>query len=209
AARLGIRAERLPMGVSTAAWPPRAPRRRETGGEARLLFVGNLNRVKDPWTLVRAMRRLRDAGERFRLDVVGLDTLGGEIQRLAADLGLAEVVHFHGFLPQAETRAWVERAHLLLLTSRWEGGPIVALEAAATGVPTVGTHVGHLAEWAPAAARTVSPGDEEALAAAVRSVLADEEGRLAMAEEARRRALAEDADWTAARWMEMVTRMAG
>jgi glycosyltransferase involved in cell wall biosynthesis len=208
AARLGIRAERLPMGVSTAHWPPLPPRRRAPNEEARLLFVGNLNRVKDPWMLLRAMRHLRGRGERFRLDVIGLDTLDGEIQRLAAGLELDDAVRFHGFLPQRETREWMERAHLLLHTSRWEGGPIVALEAAAAGVPAVGTHVGHLAEWAPAAASTVPVGACAALGDAVRALLGDEDRRLALAAEAQRRALAEDADWSAARWMELAERLA-
>ena len=208
AASLGIRAERLPYGVSRDAWPPLAPRRRAPGEEARLLFVASLNRVKDPFTLIRAMRVLRDSGERFRLDVLGVDTLGGAVQRLAGELGVSDVIHFHGFQTQGEARGWMERAHLLLLTSRHEGGPIVALEAAATGVPSVGTHVGHLAEWSGEAAVTVPFADPPALAAAVRALLEGEDRRLSLAAEAQRRALAEDADWTAARTLHLYRRIA-
>lgn len=203
AAQRGIAAERLPWGVSLREWPARPPRRRAEGEPARLLFVGNLNHVKDPWTLLRAAAALRDRGAAFRLDVIGQDTLGGEIQRLAAELALGEHVRFHGFMPQAALRPWMEQADVLLVTSRHEGVPLVAVEAALAGVPVVGTRVGILTDWAPDAAVPVPTADPEAAAAAVQALLADEDRRLAIAAAAQRRALAEDADHAAARVLEI------
>ncbi len=37
----------------------------------------------------------------------------------------------------------------MIISSRHEAGPLAVLEAAVKGVPTVGTAVGHIAEWAP------------------------------------------------------------
>lgn len=199
AAERGIAAERVPYGVSVRDWPALAPRRREAGAEARLLFVASLNQVKDPWTLVRAAAELRDRGLDFRLDVIGGDTLGGAVQREAASLGLGERVRFHGFMPQRELRPWMERADVLLVTSRHECGPMVAMEAALAGVPTVGTRVGLLAEWAPDAAVPVPTADPRALADAVAALLGDEDRRLRLAEAAQRRALNDDAEHAAAR----------
>jgi len=203
AAERGVVAERVPNGVSVRDWPALAPRRREPGSQARLLFVGSLNEVKDPWTLLRAAAALRERGVDFRLDLVGGDTLGGAVQRQAQALGLDGRVRFHGFLRQPELRPWMEQADLLLVTSRHEGAPIVALEAALAGVPTVGTRVGHLADWAPEAAVPVPTADPGALADAVQALLGDEERRLRLAHAAQRRALAEDADYTAARVLEI------
>jgi len=73
------------------------------------------------------------------------------------------------------------------------------LEAATVGVPTIGTAVGHIAEWAPAAAIAVPVGDSAALAEAIRRVLVDEDLRMRIARAAVRRAIAEDADHTRAR----------
>ncbi len=199
----GVRAERVPWGVGVDEWPPLPPRRRRPGAEARLLFAGSLNRVKDPCTLVRGMAALRARGVAFRLDVVGEDLLGGEIHRLAADLGLSSVVHFHGFLPQCGLRPLMERADALLVTSRHECGPIVALEAALCGIPTVGTPVGHLADWAPDAAAPFPVGDAEALAEAAAALLGDEQRRLRVAFAAQRRALHDDADRAAARVLDI------
>jgi len=76
----------------------------------------------------------------------------------------------------------------------------VVLEAAVVGVPTVGTAVGHVGEWAPEAAVAVPVRDPEALAHATAALLDDEDRRLALAREAHQRALACDADWTARRF---------
>lgn len=71
---------------------------------------------------------------------------------------------------------------------------MVVLEAAVLGVPSVGTAVGHLAEWAPRAALVVPPGDAAGLAALIQRVAGDEALRLRLAHEAQRCAVAEDAD---------------
>ena len=86
---------------------------------------------------------------------------------------------------------------LLLVTSRHEAGPLVLLEAAVAGVPTVGTAVGHLTEWAPDAAVAVPVGDSAALASETAALLRNEERRLTIAAAAHARALREDADFTA------------
>jgi glycosyltransferase involved in cell wall biosynthesis len=192
-AALGIEAQLVPLGVDLDIWPPRAPVRRDTNLPARLLHVASLNRVKDQTTLFKALAMLRDSGVAFSLNVVGEDTLNGEIQALARQLGIAQQVAFHGFLTQGQLRPLMEAAHLLVLSSRHEAGPIVMLEAAIVGVPTVGTAVGHIAEWAPEAAVAVPVGDSESLAAAIGRVLSDEPMRLELANSAQQRAVAIEA----------------
>lgn len=198
AAERGIHAERVTYGVGLDAWPPLPPRRRAPDAPARLLFVASLNVVKDPVTIVRAAFQLRRMGVAFRLDVLGADLRGGEIQRLASALGLEDLVRFHGVVRQTELRPWMEGADLLLLASRSEGDPMVVLEAAVAGVPAVGTPVGHLPEWAPDAAALVPFADPAALAAAVAELLRDEERRLRMAAAAQQHAIRHDADHAAA-----------
>ena len=114
--------------------------------------------------------------------------LGGEIPREASALGLSSHVTFHGFLPEDALRTFYRRADLLVHSSRHEAGPLVALEAAACGVPTVGTAVGHIRDFArsaPGRALAVPVGDDAALAAGILALLADEPRRRAMGEAAR------------------------
>jgi glycosyltransferase involved in cell wall biosynthesis len=196
ARRAGIEAAVVPLGVALDRWPPRPPRARDLTAPLRLLHAGSLNRVKDQDTLLRAAVLLEERQVPFLLDIVGEDTLGGAVQRRAASLGLEGQVRFHAAVPHLQLRPWMEQSDLLLVSSRHEAGPLVALEAAVAGVPTAGTAVGHIADFAPHAAIAVPVGDAAALAAAIRKIAADEEERLRLAAAAQALALAADADFT-------------
>lgn len=208
AAALGVRATRVPLGVDLNAWPPCAPRRREPGEPARLIHVASLNRVKDSHTLLRALAMLAPRHD-FEIDVVGEDLLGGAVHELARELGLGPRVRFHGFLNQRDLRPLMEAAHLHVMASRHEAGPLAVLEAAVAGVPTVGTDVGHLHEWSPHAALTAPVGDAPALAAAIGRLLDDDGLRVDLARAAAGIAVREDADHTATAFVSMYAQLAG
>lgn len=207
-AKLRIAAHRIPLGVDLSSWPPRDPVGRDYNRPARLIHVASINLVKDQSTLLRALAALIESGVRFEMDVVGEDTLQGDMQALSRKLRLTEVVRFHGFLTQRQLRPLVEAADLMVVSSRHEAGPLVVLEAAVAGVPTVGTMVGHLAEWAPRAALSVPIGDWGGLAEAVRQLLEDENLRMSIAREALKLATREDADHTAQRFRELYAELA-
>jgi glycosyltransferase involved in cell wall biosynthesis len=163
---------------------------------ARLLHVGDLRPVKDQTLLLRAAALMRDSHVSFELDMVGYDTMNGAMQELASDLGISSQVRWHGVLRRAALRELMESADVLLVTSRHDAGPLVVLEAAIAGVPTVGTAVGHIVDWAPEGAVCVHDNLASTFAAAVMQLLGDEPRRLAIAHEAQRRAVEIDADFT-------------
>lgn len=189
ASRLGIAATTVPLGVALDHWPPRTPRPRDVSAPLRLVHVASLNRVKDQPTLLRAARTLLDMGQDFELILVGADTLNGEIQQLAVALDLAPRVTFIDAVRHSKLRPLIEQADVLVMASRHEAGPLVTLEAAIAGVPTVGTAVGHIADFAPDAAVAVPVGYHVALATSVRALAQDETLRLSIAHEAQARAL--------------------
>ena len=78
-----------------------------------------------------------------------------------------------------------------------QAAPIVLLEAAVAGVPTVGTQVGHVADLAPEAAVAVPVGHAAALAEAIRALPHEESRRLQIAASAQDFAIRHDADFTA------------
>lgn len=205
---MGFAPQRVPLGVDLGRWPPRAAVRRVLNRPAQLIHVASLNAVKDQSTLLAALSTLERAGVSFQMTIVGEDTLQGAIQCAAHELGVAHRVRFHGFLTQRQLRPLVEAADLMILASRHETGPVVLLEAAIAGVPTIGTAVGHLVEWAPEAALAVPVGDAIALAAAITSLLNDDERRLRIARAAQTRAIAEDADYTARRFTALYEQVA-
>jgi glycosyltransferase involved in cell wall biosynthesis len=193
----GAGAVRIPLGVDRAVFPPRAPVARTSSRPVRLVQVASLNLIKDQGMLLRAMAKLVAAGRDVELDLVGMDGMNGEIHALTQTLGLASRVRFHGWVDSARVREIVSRADIYVLSSLHEAGPLAVLEAAMLGVPTVGTQVGHVSEWAPDAALAGPSGDAAALAANLIRLIDDDSLRLALAAEAQRRALADDADCTA------------
>ncbi len=199
ARRHGVVPAVVPLGVDRAFFADEAA----AGGPRRVLHVGSLNRIKDQPTLLRAFRRVADVIPEVHLDVIGEDVLRGAVQADCSGLGLSSRVTFHGFLPSDATRAFFRRADVFVLSSRHEAGPLVVLEAAASGVPTVGTAVGHVRDFAPDRAVAVAVGDDAALAEGVLSLLQDEPRRRAMGAAARRWAREHDADATAAAFEEI------
>jgi glycosyltransferase involved in cell wall biosynthesis len=187
----------VPLGIDVRRFPA-APGR--DGPPWRLLRVASINRVKDHPLLLRAIATVAARGLDVHLDVVGEDTLSGEMQQLARTLGIDGRVAFHGFQPTEALSAFYQRAHLHVVSSRHEAAGVVVLEAAASGVPTVGTAVGYIADWSEDRAMAVPSRDVEALATGISGLLADRGRRERMAAAARAWTLAHDADWTAAQF---------
>src|SRR5947209_3278765 len=146
---------------------PRDAARRDAGLDRagkRLLFIGNLVWVKAVDVLLDACARVRRAGLRFELDVVGQGPFRGSLEAQARRLGL-DGVHFRGALPQTELPDWYRAADVFVLPSRSEGVPNVVLEAMASHTPVVATRVGGIPEVAiPEVCRLVPPDDPAALA---------------------------------------------
>ncbi|HZR23384.1 MAG TPA: glycosyltransferase family 4 protein [Vicinamibacterales bacterium] len=205
AARAGITATIVPIGIDTNVFPLV---KRDDGPPWRLLRVGSLNRVKDYPTLLAAVRSILDRGEPVHLDVVGEDTLNGATEALATSLDLAPHVTFHGVKPIDQLAAFYARAHVHVVSSRHEAASVAVLEAAATGLPTVGTRVGYVADWSPDRAAAVPVGDSNALSEAIIALLQDPARRQQLAQQARAWTLAHDADWTAAQYDALYRRVA-
>ncbi len=109
-----------------------APPRRRAGEGARFAAVGRLTRQKGYDRLLDALASY--SGD-FHVAVFGEGEERAALERQARTLGLAERVTFAGFDPNPAP--WVAGADALLLPSRWEGLPNVALEALACGTPVI------------------------------------------------------------------------
>ncbi len=205
AANVGCTASLVPLGVDSAGFLPPLPR--AANEELRLLHIGSLNRVKDQATLLRAFAEAKLRVPGMILDIIGEDTLGGEVQANAARLGLTGSVCFHGWLPTDQVRLFLQRADLFIISSLHEAGPVALVEAAACRVPTVGTAVGHVIDGSPERCLAVPVGDPFALAEAIVALAVDSDRRLRMGEAALAWAARNDADATAARFEAIYQRL--
>jgi glycosyltransferase involved in cell wall biosynthesis len=140
----------------------------------QFLYLGNINRVKDLPTLIKTFQIISQKVD-ARLDIVGLDTLNGEIQHLVNQLGLSDKVVFHGIQLNHTLTHFLQKTHILLHTSLSEGQPVVANEAIASGVVICGTRVGILEDLENKITTVVEVGDAESLANEVLNLLENPE----------------------------------
>ena len=181
------------IGVDCHAIRPRDP-----SEEAPLiLHVARLVEVKGTRYLLRAFASVARRHRDIQLVIIGEGPLRRPLRLLATRLGVRDRVRFLGALPHAQVLAWMRKAAMLVLpgvrtaTGREEGLGLVLLEAAATGVPVVGSRVGGIPEVVRdgLSGFLVAEKDAQALGARLGELLDDAALRRAMG--AQGRALAE------------------
>jgi glycosyltransferase involved in cell wall biosynthesis len=139
--------------------------------EARvLLCVSRLERQKGVDIAIRALRDIPGA----HLVVLGEGPERDALERVARELDVP--VYLPGRVP--DVAAWLRRASLLVHPARWEGFGLALLEAMLSSLPVVATRVSSIPEVVVdgETGLLVPPDDPEALAAAVKQVLADPSG---------------------------------
>ncbi|MBA3258531.1 MAG: glycosyltransferase [Gemmatimonadales bacterium] len=135
-------------GIDLRHWPYRE-RRPASGGSLRLVTVARLVEKKGIAYVLHAVKALTDARIPVEYEVVGEGPLRESLARDVERLGIADRVRLHGWQTQAQVRAQLDRAHVLVQASVTagdadeEGIPNVLKEAMAAGMPVVATrHAG-------------------------------------------------------------------
>ncbi|AGZ38545.1 group 1 glycosyl transferase [Actinoplanes friuliensis DSM 7358] len=130
--------------------PP--PRHRRPAPVPRIVCVGRLVTQKRFDVLLRAMPELNRRLPGVELHLVGDGEARPELERLAAELGPAARVRFHGRVDDATRDALVDSAWVTASASMGEGWGLSIMEAAAAGVPAVAFSVPGLRD-------TIRPGE--------------------------------------------------
>ncbi len=140
------------------------------GAPPVVLGAGRLVGQKDFPTLLRAFARVRRKRP-ARLVILGEGERRSELEALAAALEVTEDVDLPGFA--ANPFAYMSRAGVFALSSKWEGLGMVLVEALACGCPVVSTdcRAGPSEILQEGVGALVPVGDDAALAAAIEAVL--------------------------------------
>jgi glycosyltransferase involved in cell wall biosynthesis len=187
-AAFGVSSEMITVATPGIDIAPPAIRRPRPPGPVRLLALGGVTPRKGHDILVQALGQVAD------LDWTC--TIAGSLERdpdaaqalkdLIDDLGLRERIAVVGEVSEADAAALYAWADVFTLASVYEGYGMVFSEALAFGLPIVATTGGAIPEVVPPEAGIlVPPGDTDAFAGALRSVIADTGLRAGLAEGAR------------------------
>lgn len=170
--------ERCGIPVDAVIWNgvPETEVRPALGDPPVALAAGRLVREKGFDVLVRAMAGIRDRIPAARLVVAGDGPARTGLERLVGELGIAGAVEFTGHLSRADLEARAAPAWVQVVPSVWdEPFGIVAAEAMMRGTGVIASDAGGLREIVQqdATGLRVPPGDVEALAGALATVLSD------------------------------------
>jgi glycosyltransferase involved in cell wall biosynthesis len=164
----------VPNGVDTDLFRNVPPEARESvrrslglGGEFVWLAVGRFEVAKDYPNMLQAFAKVRASHPQAVLLLVGRGSLQPETEALARSLGLEGAVRFLGV--RADVPEIMSAADGYVMSSAWEGMPMVLLEAGAAGLPIVATKVGGNVEVVldEESGFHVAPRDSEALSLAM------------------------------------------
>lgn len=139
------------------------------GDKNILLAVGRLDIQKDYPNLLQATFLLKEQRQDFKLFIVGDGPLRAELTQRVKELGLTEYVEFLGI--RRDVKDIMLAADLYVMSSAYEGMPMVILESMASQLVVVATDCGGVKEVVGDAGFTVPTGDSDALASSINMVL--------------------------------------
>lgn len=160
----------LPNGIHHCQVASRTTR---TSDPPRVLFAGTLKEVKNPECFVDAAIKVLKSGLACRFIIAGDGPLREALESKVRAQGLETAFEFLGQLPPKQVP--YQQADVVVSTSWREGSSNTLLEAMAHGVAVVGTDVGgthHLLGRGDVGV-LVEPGNVEAVASAIASLLRD------------------------------------
>lgn len=136
--RRGVRPECIRVihpGVDAEHFRPDPSARRSD--PPSFLYVGRLKRYKGVDLAIRALAQARRTHPGLRLEIAGSGDARGDLEALAADLGLGDAVTFHGFVPEERKLQLLRTSWANVFPSPKEGWGITVIEAAACGTPSL------------------------------------------------------------------------
>jgi len=110
-----------------------------------VLFVGRLEKVKGVDILLKSINILKTKFQKkIKIAIVGKGSLRKDLENLAKKLAVDKEVEFLGI--RKDIDKLMVSSKILVLPSRWEGLPMIILEAMSRGLPVIASSVGGIPE---------------------------------------------------------------
>ncbi len=137
--------------------------------QQRVVFVGRITQEKHVDVIIRAVARLPES---VALDLVGQGDQLPQLEKLAAELGVADRVVFHGKVSDEHLRSCLTGATVFAIASTAELQSIATLEAMASGLPVVAADAMALPHLVDGNGALFTPGNDAELAERISEILA-------------------------------------
>ena len=102
-----------------------------------IVYIGRMTYQKNPQRLIEVLAKVIESRPKTRCAMIGSGDLEDEIKKGICVKKLNQNIDFLGF--QSNPYGILKNAKVMIMTSRWEGTPMCALEAMTLGVPIVST----------------------------------------------------------------------
>jgi len=124
----------------------RLKRETEVEKSKKIIFVGSLRPIKDPYTLLLGFIKIKTKYPEVKLYIIGDGPLREQLKKVCMQNDLCSSVIFEGRKTHRETLRSIAESTIFIMTSIGEGLPTVLIEAMALGKPVVATAVGGIPE---------------------------------------------------------------
>lgn len=148
------------------------------------VYIGRLTDQKNPKRVAEVAAEVLLNNEKIRFGVVGEGELKKDMQDIFMSTNVSERVTFTGNLPYPYKA--LKKAKCLLMCSKFEGTPIVALEAMALGVPIVSTPVDGMNNLVSNGETGILEKNNDKLSEAVSKIILDNEYRMKMSQNSKK-----------------------
>lgn len=102
-----------------------------------IVYVGRMSYPKNPQRLIEVITDIIGRNPYIKVGIAGNGELYNEVKQLVEENNIVNNIDLLGFV--SNPYGIIQNAKLMLMTSRWEGTPMCALEAMALGTPIVST----------------------------------------------------------------------
>ena len=165
-----------------ANWPKESKKKQDS--VLNLISIANLLPVKDYFTVLEALKKIKDNGLSFRYSIIGEGPLRDEIETRIRELGLYKMIQLLGRVSDPET--YLDKADIFIHFSKGEGCSNAILEAMYMALPVVASDTGGTSEIVGSNAILFECQNIQQLYVAIKKLLQDNDLRKSMAAESYR-----------------------
>lgn len=148
-----------------------------------IIYVGRLTYPKNPQRMIGVLKKVVDKLPDVKIGIIGTGDLESDVINLCNEFGIQSNVEFLGF--QNNPFKMLYDSKVMIMTSRWEGTPMCALEAQSLGVPIVSTPTDGLVDIITDGENGFLSENDDVLAERLCMVVSDNELRLKISDSAK------------------------